>query len=310
MPGLGTTLSNHSPRGMIMESSISRTVASATCLIVLYAAPTWSQSAVLKGKVMDAADNSPVSGAEIAVFRSRNRLGTGTSLADGTYEVRGLKRGDEVEAYYSRGGYTPNPMYSKIILSKLKTVQNIRLIHKTADIGYWKSLSLKEKTAVEATSPDPQTQARLYEQILLLLGKIGLPTDAQAQSARQLLFITPAAGSSHYLMAFATVDDKDLQEAEANIRDAVQGTTALSNKYGIAPDVAVSIATSEMQLQTTDPSTRTKFSNDFEAIWGAEASKRLLTNNLQPCMQPTPAESPFKCLGPNDLQNLKILNID
>jgi hypothetical protein len=276
------------------------------CLILLVASPVWSQSVVLEGRVLDAADDSAIAGAQITVRRGNNKLGTGTSLADGGYLVKGLKKGDRIEAYYSRGGYKPNPMPSTVVLANDKNVQDIQLIRDTGEANYWKIVSAKIKAGVESATPDQGKQLQLYEQTWSALGKIGLAPEAQAQAARQLISVAPQAAVSHDLMSFATVDDKDLHKAEANIRAAVHGEASLVYDNSIPSDIAVDIAIDEFKKQPSEKSTQDKFSKNLEAVWGPEAVKQFRTKLNQDCRTTVRSEvSP--CPTPNDFRHLEVM---
>jgi hypothetical protein len=277
-----------------------------SCTILLVAPPVWSQSVVLAGRILDAADDSAIAGAQITVRRGNNKLGTGISLADGGYLVKGLRKGDRVEAYYSRGGYKPNPMPSTVVLANDRNTQNIQLIRDTTEANYWVIVSAKIKASVESATPDQEKRLQLYEQTWSALSKIGLAPEAQAQAARQLISVAPQATASHDLMSFATVDDKNLHKAEADIRAAVHGEATLVNSYSIPSDIAVDIAANEFKAQPPQKSALEKFSKDFEAVWGLEAGKQFRAKLNQDCRTAVRSEvSP--CPTPNDFRHLEVM---
>lgn len=265
------------------------------CLSLLTSSSAFPQSALLKGKVSDAADNSPIAGANVVVLGSKSQMTT-TSLGDGTYLVRGLKQGDQVVAYYSRGGYRPNPMPSKVVLSNTENLQDVQLIKDTAEEVYWRKIATKVKAGVESATQDQARQIKAYDQTWSTLAEIGLQPDAQVQAARQLGSVAPLAATSHRLMLFATIDDKDLHLAEANICEAAQGKAALSRQYSVPSEVAVSIAVSECLQYPSDPSAKVKFSKDFEAIWGSEAANDLRAKQATSCLTPNPSGASHQCL--------------
>jgi hypothetical protein len=270
------------------------------CSVLLGTSAIWSQTVVLTGRVLDAADDSAIAGAQITVKRGNNKVGTGTSLADGSYEVKGLKKGDHIEAFYSRGGYKPNPMPSTVFLDNDNNILDVQLVHDTNEATYWALLSRKLKAKVESHTPDREKQLQLYEQTWSALGEIGLAPEARAQAARQLISAVPETVASHSIMSFATVDDTNLGKAEANIRAAVHGKTSLVNTYSIPSDIAVEIAADEFKKQSFDRSAQDKFSKDFEGVWGIEAGKQF-RGELNPDCRPP-------CLTHETLQKAELLD--
>lgn len=275
------------------------------CLIVMGSFPP-SETVVLKGKVLDAADDSPIAGASIVAYKGKIKLPETISLADGTYSVRGFVKGDHIQVYYSRGGYKPNPMPSAVVLSKPENTSDIRLIRDTPDVKYWRSVATKIRTAVETRDQDEGRQIQLYEQTWSDLGAIGLSPESQAQAARQIASLAPRATASHSLMLFATIDDNDLRKAQGNISDAVYGKAVLSHEYSIPSDVAAVIAANELKKQGSGKPAEAKFSKDFESVWGAEAGKDLQGRLIkQECISSDPAKLPAECQTFDGFRNLQ-----
>jgi hypothetical protein len=269
-------------------------------LVFLGIHSAWSQTAILKGKVLDAADGRAIPGTHITVKSGKNQW-VGISLGDGHYEITGLKRGEHVEAYYSRNGYKPNPMPSIVVLSGDKNLQDVQLIRDTPDAKYWLLLSGRIKQSVESVTTDQATQLGLYEQTWSDLRAFGFSPDVRAQAARQLVATIPQTAQSHSILSFASVDERNFRDAETNIRAAVHGKATLSNASSIPADVAAEIAVDELKRNPVDSSLQEKFSKNFEATWGSPAGHQFREQLDFGCLI-TDEGSATACLASNKVQ--------
>jgi hypothetical protein len=162
------------------------------CSILLGASSLCAQGVLLKGKVVDAtANNSPIPGVEITIRRDKITLQTTTSLADGTYQVKGLSKYDHIDAYFSRVGYKPDPLPVAIVLSNQDNIHDAALIHDVDDPNSWQLYWKVVKAQAESTTPDKGKQFRIYEMKWSELNKIGLSPEAKRQAGQQLIFVSP-----------------------------------------------------------------------------------------------------------------------
>jgi hypothetical protein len=247
-----------------------------------------AQKVVLKGKIADAADDSPIPGVSIVIYRGKVKLKETISLANGTYEVEGLKRGDNLDAFYSRGGYKPNPLPSKVAISALQNTNNIALIKDTSDDKYWQVVSMKIKVSIESSAPKEDEQIKLYERSWFELLSVGLSPEAQTQAAKQLTFCAPRSNEAHPVTIFASMDDRTLQKAEGNINEAVEGMASLSNEPSIPSDVAIVIALDAFSKNPSPKLSPDAFSRKFDSVWGSDAGDKLrMKFEQQRCLQPS-----------------------
>jgi hypothetical protein len=243
---------------------------------ILYACSAWCQTAELNGTIQDAVRRTPVPAADVIVRDTTGvRLGHVITGTDGKYSMAGLKRGDQVNAFYSCGGFIPRVGPVPITLSAAAVTHDEFLVHDTDDPGYWAEYAQAVKTGVDGVTTNQEKRYSLYNEYWAALGSNGLSAVAQAQAARQIAAITPPASHSAQMESFATVDLEAVRKADPDIRAAVNGRKELSNKYNIPPDVAAQIAASEMETTDSAASSHTEFIKRFEIIWGSGAKDKI-----------------------------------
>ena len=105
--------------------------------ILLIALPAWSQTATLKGKVVDATSKLGIKGVDVAISGSNGRELNYVSDDEGTYTAENLKRGETVCVSYSRNGYRPNPRREPVQLDAAQNMKDVKLYQDTTQSAYW-----------------------------------------------------------------------------------------------------------------------------------------------------------------------------
>jgi len=245
--------------------------------VLLSTANSWGQDSELKGVVQDAANSQPIAGTDVRVKDLQGKeVGKSLTDADGQYRITGLKFNSRVNTYYSKGGYVPHPRGpEEVLLSGATNTRNVKLLKDTSEGDYWVKWSTKVSTAVDKSTSDNRQRLQHYDNVWSLLGATGLSLRARGQAARGFVAADPALLRSTELGSFASVDIDTLEKADAEIRAAVNGQGKLSNSYSLPPDVAASIAASE--LKDSDAATRLQFLNEFGKVWGSSGEQDLLS---------------------------------
>ena len=235
-----------------------------------------AQTVDLTGTVSDAVTQTPIAGADVALRGSSRKLLTKiVTGSDGKYKASGFKPGDKVAIYYQHGGYLPRPAGPVIvILATKKNVKDLQLMQDSKQAAYWLRWAKQAKSSVDSQTDDAKQRYALYNQSWSSLDILGFSSFSQALAARQIAEATPEATHSRQLMSFASVDLDILEQADPTIRAAVDGHGELSQKYSIPPDVAVSIAASELKKKGS-AAPQPNFMKSFGDFWGQEATRDL-----------------------------------
>jgi hypothetical protein len=227
----------------------------------------------LTGTVLDAVTRKAIGGADVVLRSSSGTvLVKVVSASDGKYRASGLKPGDSVVIYYQHGGYLPRPAGPVAVsIANGANVKNLQLMQDSDQATYWTLWAKNAKSAVEAHTTDPKERDTLYSQLWSNLGDQGFSPTSQVLAARQIAEATPDSPHSRQLMSFASVDLETLQQADSNIRAAVDGQGTMSSKLSIPSEVAVAIAASELKKKgSTTPSP--EFMKNFGEVWGDKAT--------------------------------------
>ena len=229
--------------------------------------PVTGQTVALRGKVWDPIQKSGIPGADIALTVGKVHRTT-ISVADGTYIVTGLKKGERVTATFRRAGYSPDPRRYEVVLSMLNNVKDVELLRDTADASYWGAWSGAIKSFVEASTTDPGRRKQIYNEAWEATTAFGISPEAQAAAARQLSAAAPESLGSSSLSSLAAVDPNTLRQFEAQIQAAIQGQAKLTKWDSISPDVAALVAASQLRKQPTSAIAEREFLSKYSDTWG------------------------------------------
>jgi hypothetical protein len=253
--------------------------------IVLMAPPVWSQTATLKGKVLDATSKLGIKGVDVTIGGSDGKRLNYISDDDGIYSVGNLKRGQTICVSYSRNGYRPNPRTEPVRLDAAQNMKDVQLYQDTIQSAYWIKWSNGVKSSVETSTKQPAEQTRLYDEAWYSIAHIGLSPEAQAKAAYHLVDAAPQASRSPTLENVSKVDRDDLTKATTGMRAAVTGQAKLSKQvfmfdhqgkaFFLPAETAAEIAADELSKQPEGEISREDFAASFQTVWGVKGSQEL-----------------------------------
>lgn len=243
-------------------------------LILLGLVPGWCQTATLSGTVTDAVQFKPIAGADVIVIghdgKERPKIISGR---DGKYLVDGLKLGEQIAVNYRKVGYSPDPRHYNVSLSKADNVQDAKLYKQTTDLSYWSKWSTDKKLFIDKQAVTPDQRAKMYEVQWIDLDKLGLPVEARAQAARQLVYLVPQATHSARLASFASANVTEILTYRSATRSAIEGTGKLPKEALIPSVVAAEVTASEIKKQP--PANEDEFLQQYRGVWGEQSTAQV-----------------------------------
>src|SRR6185437_10395702 len=196
--------------------------------LALFGSVSWSQTAILQGKITDGIGGAPIPGVDVTVMTAYEKdPKKAITDKDGVYTVSKLKKGSTVKAFFSVGGYKPHPTATQVLLAQATNKQDVQLFRDTKDAAYWGAFAEMLKNAIEASAANKKQYASLYEREWSLLGAAGFSPQAQTQAAQQLMKVAPQASESHTIITFASVDLETVNKTQINFRNALVGNEKL-----------------------------------------------------------------------------------
>ncbi len=232
--------------------------------------PGWCQTATLMGTVTDAVQSKPIAGADVVVIGQ----GKGTiSGKHGEYKVEGLKRGERIAVNYRKLGYSPDPRRYDVSLSQADNSQDAKLYQQTADSSYWLMWSTDKKLFIDKQTVTLDQRAKMYEVQWVDLDGLGLPVEARAQAARQLVYLVPQATHSVRLASFANADITKIRTYRIATRFAIEGKGTLPKDVLIPSDVAAEVTASEIMKQP--PANEDEFLQQYRSVWGDQSTAQV-----------------------------------